>query len=68
MNAAFDEWLKTLDYDYSAKENKTQFIKDKADWINNNLDRERWCNRLDIDLMDSFVALFDEYVVRVDYQ
>ena len=68
MNAQFDEWLETLDYDYSAKENKTQFIKDKADWINNNLDRERWCNRLDIDLMDSFVAFFDEYVVRAEYQ
>jgi len=68
MNAQFDEWLETLDYDYSAKENIEKFKKDKADWINNNLDRERWCNRLDIDLMDSFVAFFDEYVVRVDYQ
>ena len=47
---------------HSAKENIEKFKKDKADWINNNLDRERWCNRLDTDLMDSFVEFFDEYV------
>ena len=50
FNAGYDEWLETLDYDYTAEENKEQFTEDKADYITENLDRTRWSTRLDRDL------------------
>ena len=40
-NAAFDQWLKTLDYDYNAAENKEQFIADKAAYTRQHLDWEK---------------------------
>lgn len=60
FNAEFDKWLETLDYDYSAEENKARFTEDKADYIHNNLDREKWCNRLDVELFQDFVDFYDE--------
>ena len=42
-----DEWLKTLDYDYNTEENRERFSEDKANYIYQNLDREKWCNSLD---------------------
>ena len=45
FNAEFDTWIETLDYDYSADDNKEQFIKDKANYITENLDHEMWSHR-----------------------
>jgi pimeloyl-ACP methyl ester carboxylesterase len=42
FNAKFDKWLETLDYDYNAEENKDRFIADKANYITENLDHEKW--------------------------
>ena len=47
FNAKFDLWLETLDYDYKAEENKARFMEDKAKYITENLDHERWSHRLD---------------------
>lgn len=33
FNAKFDEWLKTLDYDYNTEENRERFSEDKAKYI-----------------------------------
>ena len=58
----FDEWLKTLDYDYDTTENKEQFSDDKANYIYHNLDREKWCNSLDMELFEDFVEFYDEHI------
>ena len=47
FNAKFDLWLETLDYDYKAEENKARFMEDKAKYITENFDHERWSHRLD---------------------
>lgn len=60
FNAEFDKWLETLDYDYNASENKEQFIKDKADYMHKNLNREKWCNSLDLELFGVFVDFFNK--------
>lgn len=61
FNSGFDHWLKTLDYDYQAAENAERFKKDKADYINANLDRERWANNLNTGLFETFVGFYDRY-------
>lgn len=60
FNAEFDKWLETLDYDYEADENKERFIEDKANYIHNHLDRERWSSRLDEALFRKFVSFYDD--------
>ena len=60
FNVGFDEWLKTLDYDTA--ENKERFSEDKADYIYQNLDREKWCNSLDFELFGDFVDFYDEHI------
>ena len=62
FDAGFDEWLASLDYDYSAKENRDRFISDKAAYIHENLDREKWSHMLDEQMFDRFVALYDEHM------
>ena len=59
FNAAFDQWLGTLDYDYKSEENRDRFIKEKADYITENLDHARWSNRLDGDLFARFLEFYD---------
>ena len=62
FNAQFDPWVKTLDYDYSAVENRERFIEDKAKYITENLDHARWSNRLDEELFARFLDFYDEAV------
>lgn len=62
FDAEFDSWLKTLDYDYRAKENKDRFINDKADYITENLDHVRWSDRLDEELFKEFLDFYDRAV------
>lgn len=62
FNAEFDTWLNTLDYDYSTEENKERFSEDKANYIYQNLDREKWCNSLDSELFEDFVDFYDETI------
>ena len=62
FNAQFDKWLKTLDYDYDAEENSERFLEDKAGYICKNLDREKWCHSLDLELFKSFVDFYDGHL------
>ena len=60
FNAKFDEWLKTLDY--NTEENRERFLEDKANYIYQNLDREKWCNSLDLELFEDFLDFYDEQI------
>ena len=62
FNAEFDKCIETLAYDHNAKENKQRFSEDKAEYIHNNLDRERWCNGFNLELFESFVSFYDEHL------
>lgn len=62
FNSEFDKWLETLDYDYNAEENKERFIEDKANYITENLDHERWSHRLDEDLFAKFLNFYEQTV------
>ena len=62
FNAGFDDWAKTLDYDYQAEENKDRFIEDKAAYITANLDHARWSHRLDEELFADFLKFYDEAI------
>ena len=59
FNKDFEEWLETLDYDYNLQENKDRFIEDKAEFIHENLDREKWTHSLDEELFGQFLAFYD---------
>lgn len=61
FNVNFNEWLKTLDYNYNAVENEDRFLEDKADYIHHNLDRAKWCNSLYLELFEDFIAFYDEH-------
>ncbi len=60
LNAAFEQWLKTLDYNYDAAENRERFAADKADFLYRNLDRNKWCNMLNLELFEKFTSFLDE--------
>ncbi len=60
LDADFANWVETLDYDYKADENKDRFIQDKTEYLNKNLDRARWANRLDTELFDKFIDFYDK--------
>lgn len=60
FNAEFAEWGETLGYDYEAEENREQFIKDKAEYINENLDRAEWADLLDYEIFDSIAEFYIE--------
>ena len=62
FNAGFDQWLETLNYDYNAEEYQEQFIADKAEYIHQNLDRERWCDMLDDEMFERFLRFYDENI------
>ncbi len=62
FNAEFDEWLKTLDYDLSAAENKEKFAADKAEYISEHLDRQKWCDKLDEEMFARFSRFYDEHM------
>lgn len=62
FNMEFDNWLETLDYDYNNVENKEKFEADKSDYIYNNLDRNKWCNMLNLELFEDFVLFYDEHL------
>ncbi|WP_024469696.1 alpha/beta hydrolase family protein [Treponema pedis] len=64
FNTGFNKWTETLNYDYKADANKAQFAADKAKYINDNLDRTRWCGRLDEKLFKRFLNFYDEHVRR----
>ncbi len=50
----------TLDYDYLAKENQERFKEEQSAFWAENLDRERWTNRLNSDLMEKILHFFNE--------
>jgi len=60
FNVDFDKWRENLEYDPTDPENSERFIQDKMDYINQNLDRKKWSNRLDEDLFKEFVKFYDE--------
>lgn len=62
FNEEFDEWLKTLTYDYEAAENKELFAEDKANYIRQSLDREKWSHSLDLEMFGEFVDFYDEQI------
>ena len=62
FNAGFDKWLETLDYDYKAEENKPRFAEDKAKYINENLDHEKWSHRLDEELFGQFLDFYEKAI------
>ncbi len=62
FDAKLDSWIETLDYDYKAEENKERFSKDKADYITENLDHEKWSRRLDEDLFAEFLEFYEQSI------
>ncbi len=59
VNERFRAWGETLDYDYKSADNTQRFEQDKANWINENLDREKWCDQLDKELFAQIIAFYD---------
>lgn len=59
FNAEFDKWLETLDYDYNLENNKERFIKDKENYLNENLDRGKWSDMLDTQMFQRFLEFYN---------
>lgn len=59
FNQKFDEYFSKQDYDYKAKKNQERFIKEKADYINKNLDRSIWCHSANEELLLQVIELYD---------
>ncbi len=62
FNAEFDKWLKTLDYDYTLDDNKERFIKDKENYLNENIDREKWSNMLNPEMFEQFLEFYNKNI------
>lgn len=59
FDSKLDTWLETLSYDYKAEENNARLSEDKAAYIDANLDRARWSNRLDEELFKQFLYFYN---------
>lgn len=59
FDQTLEKWTGSLAYDYKADENKDRFDKDKAEYIEDKLDREKWANRLDEDLFEQFLDFYN---------
>lgn len=59
FDAEFVEWLKGQGYDPTAPENEERFNKDRVDYINEHLDRERWSHSLDSEVFRQFLSFYD---------
>ena len=58
---SFQDWVKSLDYDYRDPKNEERFIQDRAEGIRENVDvKALWENRLDEELFGKFVEFYDE--------
>lgn len=62
FDTKFDSWTKTLDYDYKAEENRKRFLDDKANYITENLDHEKWSHRLDEGLFAQFLEFYEQSI------
>lgn len=60
FDVPFGEWYDSLDYDPDA--DKDRYMKDKADYINEHLDRYRWSHRLDEELFDTFLEFYEKNI------
>lgn len=60
LNLEIEKWDETLPYAYKENENKEKFEKDKADFIEANLDRQKWANTLDVHLFEKFLNFYDD--------
>lgn len=58
-----EKWAETLSYDFKTEENKEKFAKDKADFIEANLDRQSWANTLDLQLFERFLDFYDDNLI-----
>ena len=54
------KWTDSLDYDYKAEEDQQRFTDDKAEYIRQHMDREKWSHSLDKELSERFVTFYDE--------
>lgn len=64
LNAQFDQWLKTLDYDYKSEENKERYTTDRFNYLMENIDRKRWADRLDTEVASQFVDFYNRSLER----
>lgn len=62
LNAGFNAWLNTLDYDYTIIDNQQRFAADKADYIHEHLDREKWSNMLNKELFERFLNFYNDHL------
>ncbi|MBQ1410165.1 MAG: alpha/beta hydrolase [Oscillospiraceae bacterium] len=53
-------WENTLDYDTTAQENRERYQMEEDAFWKENLDRERWTNRLNLDLMGKILSFYNE--------
>ena len=60
LHEKFKSWRKALDYNYSAEENVVRYKKEEGEFWAENLDRERWLNRLNPDVIGEMLSFFNE--------
>ena len=61
INMKFNEWLKTLDYDYTKKKNINRFIEDKRNYLLQ-LDRNILCNLINEELFDNIIDFYENSI------
>jgi hypothetical protein len=59
FNEEFNKWRDSLDYDPRDKVNYDRFVEDKANYIRENLDREKWSHKRDPELFKQFLDFYD---------
>lgn len=59
FNNKFDNWLKTLNYNYNKEKNKERFVKDKLQYYNENLDYNLMCNLIDKELFSQIIDFYN---------
>lgn len=58
LNGKFEDWLKTLGYDYEAPENAERLKEDKDYYMNNIMDKDEWNHTLNEELFEQISAFY----------
>ena len=62
FNAEWMEWLNAQGYDYNAEENKPRLAEDKANYLHEHLDRQKYAGRSDMELVEKIVGFYDKHI------
>ena len=62
LNDDFRDWINSQGYDPEAAENRERYLSDRTEYYKTVLDREKWNDRLNFELLDSIIEFYEKHL------